>query len=222
MEHISQDEFENWDKEAKALGDGVRSLVAISAAASANYPNMAAAIARRRLQQLNQTSDKVHFVQQSRESILKMTSLMGIPKGINAMQSLMDVVKPDKAVMHELSLIPPLRSSSNYSYELVKSSGRELFNGIYGKHAEAVETKLRTLYPDMAETIMLDSYGHLLSEARYLNGMETELCAIGALVPQDVAAQLKSHYLGAARLGATEEMVQAALRLAKLVTTRRL
>ncbi|KAJ2784384.1 hypothetical protein GGI15_002279 [Coemansia interrupta] len=114
------------------------------------------------------------------------------------------------------------RSRSPYDYATIRARGQQLFASVYGRHAVTVESKLHSLYPDLAEVIISDSYGRLLSETRYLGACETELCAIGSLVPQDVPAQLKSHCIGAKRLGASEEVIQAALRLAKLICTRKL
>ncbi|KAJ2893107.1 hypothetical protein IWW38_002974 [Coemansia aciculifera] len=220
-EHVHADELKSWDTEAQALDDNVRHLVAISAMASANRTSSIAAVAQRRLDQLAQTSEKAHFIQQTREAILKMSCLMGTPKSINALTSLMALVGPGSDLAQELTKIPSLRSQANYNYDQMRARGRELFDGIYGRHASTVEGKLRALYPDLAEVVMVDCYGRLLGETRYLDGRDTELCAIGSLVPLDVPSQLKSHCLGAARMGATEEMVQAALQLAKLICTKR-
>ncbi|KAJ2496393.1 hypothetical protein IWW47_003805 [Coemansia sp. RSA 2052] len=209
-EHIHSDELKAWDNEAQALDDNVRHLVAISAMASANRTSSIATIAQRRLDQLAQTSEKAHFIQQTREAILKMACLMGTPK-----------VRSDSDLAKELAKAPALRSQANYNYDQMRARGQDLFDGIYGRHAATVEGKLRSLYPDLAEVVMVDCYGRLLGETRYLDGRDTELCAIGSLVPQDVPSQLKSHCLGAARMGATEDMVQAALRLAKLICTKR-
>ncbi|KAJ2697983.1 hypothetical protein H4218_003601 [Coemansia sp. IMI 209128] len=220
-EHIQADELKSWDSEAQALDDNVRHLVAISAMASANRTSSIASVARRRLDQLVQTSEKAVFIQQSREAILKMSCLMGTPKSINALTSLMSLVGSDSDLAQELAKVPALRSQENYGYNQMRARGQDLFDGIYGRHAVTVEGKLRGLYPDLAEVVMVDCYGRLLGETRYLDGRDTELCAIGSLVPQDVPSQLKSHCLGAARMGATEDMVQAALRLAKLICTKR-
>ncbi|KAJ2826883.1 hypothetical protein FBU31_003319 [Coemansia sp. 'formosensis'] len=133
----------------------------------------------------------------------------------------MSLVGSNSDLAQELANVPALRCQTNYNYDQMRARGQNLFDGIYGRHAVAVEGKLRGLYPDLAEVVMVDCYGRLLGETRYLDGRDTELCAIGSLVPQDVPSQLKSHCLGAARMGATEEMVQAALRLAKLICTRR-
>ncbi|KAI9502146.1 hypothetical protein GGI26_003923 [Coemansia sp. RSA 1358] len=214
-------DFDRWDHEAKDLEDNIRHLVAISAGASASRLCAVTLAAQRRLQQLTSLPDRVHFIQQARESMLKMASIMGTPKSINALAELAKVVESDSAVAKELAHTCLLRNQSNYDYNKMRTRGWKLFSTVYGKHAATVEAKLHSLYPDLAEVTIVDSYGRLLSETTYLNARDTELCAIGSLVPLNVPTQLKSHCIGASRLGATEAMVQTALRLAKLVCTKR-
>ncbi|KAJ1722034.1 hypothetical protein LPJ53_003502 [Coemansia erecta] len=199
---LSPDEIDSWSMEAQPLSGNLPSLVAISTLASANRPVDVASIARRRIQQLATTSEQVQFIQQTRESILKMSSITGTPRSINALTSLMSTVEPGSSVLAELLNIVSPRSESSYDYAQIRARGEQLFASIYGRHAETVEAKLHSLYPDLAEVIISDSYGRLLSETRYLGACETELCAIGSLVPQDVPAQLKSHCIGAKRLEA--------------------
>ncbi|KAJ1894126.1 hypothetical protein LPJ66_005367 [Kickxella alabastrina] len=218
---MDSETFRAWNKEAPELDANMRTLVAISTLASANRPSTIASIAQTHLKQLGNVSEQVFFVHQTRESILKMTSIMGTPKAINALSSFMTVIKPDDAIVHELSTATYPRSSTTPDYAETRARGQELFASIYGRHASRVESMLHSLYPDLAEVIIADSYGRLLSETYYLNGRDTELCAIGSLVPQDVPAQLKSHCIGATRLGASEEMVQGALRLAKFVFAKK-
>ncbi|KAJ2377394.1 hypothetical protein IW150_001409 [Coemansia sp. RSA 2607] len=221
-ETLTTDEIGSWDVEAQPLSGNLPSLVAISTLTSANRPVDVAAIAKRRVQQLVTTSEQVQFIQQTRESILKMSSITGTPRSINALTSLMSTIEPSSSISAELSKAVSPRSESPYDYAQIRARGQQLFASIYGRHAETVEAKLHSLYPDLVEVIISDSYGRLLSETRYLSACETELCAIGSLVPQNVPAQLKSHCIGAKRLGASEEAVQAALRLAKIICTKRL
>ncbi|KAJ1860654.1 hypothetical protein H4R99_007840 [Coemansia sp. RSA 1722] len=219
---LSRELIESWFAEALPLPDNMASLVAISALSSSNHTADVASIARRRIGQLTQPPDQAYFVQQTRESIMKMTAIIGMPRTINALTSLMSIVDSGSELSSELSKLPSPRSSTAYNYDQIRNRGKQLFASVYDRHADVVEGKLRALYPDLAEVIIADAFGRLLSETRYLNGCETELCAIGSLVPQNVPAQLKSHCIGAKRLGASEEMIQAALRLAKAVFTRRL
>ncbi|KAJ2474866.1 hypothetical protein EV174_005481, partial [Coemansia sp. RSA 2320] len=153
-ETVHPDDLKAWDAEHQALDDNVRHLVAISAMASANRPAPIADIARRRLGQLEHLSEKTYFVQQTREAILKLSSLVGTPKCINAMASLMGVVGSDSDLATELAKIPILRNSANYDYEQMRARGQELFNSVYGRQATVVENKLRGMYPELAEVVM--------------------------------------------------------------------
>ncbi|KAJ2759607.1 hypothetical protein H4S06_002148 [Coemansia sp. BCRC 34490] len=222
---VSREDLERWDAEAQDLDVTTRSLVAISAGASANRPRSVSLVVQRHLEELHELSDKVRFIRQTREALLKMTSIMGTPKAINALSEVSRITaesdSSSRAIAAELSRTPLLRTPSNYTYEQMRLRGKELFDAVYGKHANRVEHRLRALYPELAEVIMVDSYGRLLSESAYLCARDTELCAVASLVPQNVPVQLKSHCIGASRLGASDAVIQAVLRLAKLVCTRR-
>ncbi|KAJ1726893.1 hypothetical protein LPJ61_004889 [Coemansia biformis] len=217
---IAACDFDAWEGAAEALAGGLLHLVAVAAAASANRPNAVGHIAQRRLQQLDQPSGRTDFVLQARETVVKMSSLMGMPRAINALHSLAAAVPQGSDLARELAAAPVLRGDADYSHARMRARGLELFSAIYGRHAATVEDRLHALCPDLAEVIVVDSYGRLLGETRRLSARDTELCAVGCLVPLDVPAQLKSHCLGASRLGASDAMVQAAIRLARLVCTR--
>ncbi|KAJ2465835.1 hypothetical protein GGI02_004575 [Coemansia sp. RSA 2322] len=219
---VHPNELKAWGTEFQALDDNVRHLVAISAMASASRPAPIADIAQRRLSQLEHLSEKTLFVQQTREAILKMTGLMGMPRTIHAMASLMSVIGPDSDLAMEIAKIPTMRNRANYDYEQMRARGQAQFNCVYGSQAMEVHEEVRGLYPELAEVAIVDLYGRLLSENRYLSGRDTELCIIGALVPQNAPVQLNNHCKGAVNLGATKEMVQAALRLAKIACTKKL
>ncbi|KAJ1733754.1 hypothetical protein LPJ72_002706 [Coemansia sp. Benny D160-2] len=222
---VSREDLERWDAEAQDLDVTTRSLVAISAGASANRPRSVSLVVQRHLEELHELSDKVRFIRQTREALLKMTSIMGTPKAINALSEVSRIAaesdSSSRAIAAELSRTPLLRTPGNYTHEQMRLRGKELFDAVYGKHANRVEHRLRALYPELAEVIMADSYGRLLSESAYLCARDTELCAVASLVPQNVPVQLKSHCIGASRLGASDAVIQAVLRLAKLVCTRR-
>ncbi|KAJ1642967.1 hypothetical protein LPJ64_005211 [Coemansia asiatica] len=186
---LSRELIESWFAEAAGpLADNTASLVAVAALSSSNHTGDVASIARRRLGQLVQIPEQAYFVQQTRESILKMTAIIGMPRTINALTSLMSVVDSSSEISLELSKLSSPRSDTAYSYDQIRSRGKQLFASIYDRHADIVEGKLRTLYPDLAEVIITDAFGRLLSETRYLNGRETELCAIGSLVPPKCAS----------------------------------
>ncbi|OMJ15667.1 hypothetical protein AYI70_g7110 [Smittium culicis] len=116
----------------------------------------------------------------------------------------------------------PLRDESIQNFEAMESRGRNLFNRIYTKHSDIVYGKMFELYPDMARFVITEYYGKLMSESKILNEMETELCMIGALVPLNVPPQLKSHVIGAKRLGASELQINAALKIANIIITKHL
>ena len=68
--------------------------------------------------------------------------------------------------------------------------------------------KMRGFHPDLADWILEDGYGRVLSRPG-LSVRERELLVVAVLSTLDVPAQLKSHQLGALRVGATEAQVRA-------------
>ncbi|KAJ1718480.1 hypothetical protein LPJ61_006610, partial [Coemansia biformis] len=104
-----------------------------------------------------------------------------------------------------------------YRYEETRQRGMELWRRVYGSQSDRLEAKIGGWCPDLIEVIQTDLYGRLLSDCRVLDARSTELCTICALVPIDVPAQLKSHVLGAGRLGASPEAIAAATAIAQAV-----
>ncbi|KAJ1678675.1 hypothetical protein EV182_003574 [Spiromyces aspiralis] len=117
----------------------------------------------------------------------------------NGLEEVMNALDP--RLRDVISSHPPLRSQGSWQdFEATQARGRALWEMIYTRH---------------------DVYGRLLSETKYLDGIETELCAIGALVPLSTPIQLKSHTLGAKKLGATDAQIQAIFRLGQIICRMR-
>ncbi|KAJ1956049.1 hypothetical protein EC988_001543, partial [Linderina pennispora] len=205
-------EFTKLDSIAQTLQPVIRYVVAVTALASANHPTTIDSLVRYCKAQLTE-DEMTEFVAKSRESLVKMISTMGAPRVINATGSLMNAVGEDIAS----KLLPvPIRSKENATYDEIRERGLQLWNVIYGAQANKLENKLKNMYPDLAEVIQVDIYGRLLSNTDVLTTKETELCTIASLVPMDVPAQLKSHTLGAGRVGASADEVEAVVNSSEL------
>jgi len=87
---------------------------------------------------------------------------------------------------------------------------RRIYGPVYGKMIE----RMRRFHPDLADWILEDGYGKVLSRP-VLTTVERELLVVAVLATLDVPAQLKSHQLGARRVGADEGQIRAMLRLAR-------
>lgn len=73
-------------------------------------------------------------------------------------------------------------------------------------------SRMRGFHPDLADWILEDGYGKVLSRP-VLSVRERELLIVAVLGALNVPAQLKSHQLGALRVGADAAQVQAMGRL---------
>ncbi|KAJ2722122.1 hypothetical protein GGI07_003506 [Coemansia sp. Benny D115] len=143
-----------------------------------------------------------------------MIATIGAPRVINGTAALMDSVS-----LHIKQMLPEnaIRTREEYDYDETRKRGLELWRAVYSKQADKLETKIGSWCPDLIEVIQTDLYGRLLSDSRILDAKSTELCTIGALMPINVPSQLKSHVLGAGRLGATPEEISAASALTEII-----
>lgn len=194
----------------------LRYVVVVTAMTSANKPHLIPQIVAHCEETLDEP-DILLFLTQARESLVKMISTIGAPRVINGTAALVDSISRSE-IREKLSQQPQLRQSTD-SQEKLLQRGLSLWNKVYARQADKLETKIGQWNPDLVHVIQSDLYGHLLSEERILDARSTELCTIAALVPIQVPSQLKSHLLGAARLGAQPQEIDAAKDLAEYILT---
>lgn len=96
----------------------------------------------------------------------------------------------------------------------VRRRGERLCRRIYGDVYGKMISRMRGFHPDLADWILEDGYGKVLSRP-VLTTLERELLVVAVLSALDVPAQLKSHQLGARRVGADAAQVAAMTRLAR-------
>ena len=137
-----------------------------------------------------------------REAFFKISTVIGLPKSINALQEL-----------HEYTSRLNIKLIDPRPFELL--DGRILFDKVYARNSEKVLVKINQTYPLMTHLI-LNSYSSVLSQGGLLSEAETELAMIASLYVQGgaVLSQCKSHELGAVNCGATSEDVKNAIRIA--------
>lgn len=149
-------------------------------------------------------SQHMEITNKFRESIFKTAALAGLPKVINSLTELKN------ATPLELRAHDQLRPDKTD----FKSEGENMFDHVYGKVSERVQTNMKAAYPDLWWFVLNFQYGPLLSNTEILSAKETSLVILSALVPQNVDPQLKGHLKGAVNSGATIEEVNAARHLA--------
>jgi len=88
--------------------------------------------------------------------------------------------------------------------------GRELFERIYGAHAERIRRVLEHGHPDFAAWIEGHAYGRVLSRPG-LSPAKRELLAVAALAALGQDRQLASHARGSVRCGADGADVRAVI-----------
>lgn len=90
------------------------------------------------------------------------------------------------------------------------SRGRALCSRVYGSSFARLMPAVEALHPDMARWMIEHGYGRVLSRAG-MNARERELVTVAALAALGWERQLVSHLLGARRVGASLDEVQASL-----------
>jgi len=141
------------------------------------------------------------------EATLQVFLFAGYPRTINAFQALAEAL--DGAA-------PPPPCEADPGDEALARRGRQLFDRIYGPHAQTVADRLERLHPDFARFTLRDAYGQVLGRP-FLPILERELMAVAMLAALGLGPQLRAHVLGALRVGADAESVRAALHAAESV-----
>ncbi|ROW15378.1 hypothetical protein VPNG_02247 [Cytospora leucostoma] len=159
--------------------------------------------------------EQLRITRRLREALLKTVAIGGLPKSINALHELKQVVPA------HLSDEPYGESPTNRRrdiYETPQSTvldrGEVFFNQCYGKVAERVRGNMdHSGTEDLGLAVRL-TYSYLLSPTTVLSEAETSFVLIAGLIPQDVNPQLKGHLKGALNGGASVEQVRAVRQVA--------
>jgi len=133
------------------------------------------------------------------EALLQLIPFTGYARTINAFAVLQDLIPH----------VPRSRAGKGGLRRRGEALCRRIYGPVYGKMIE----RMRRFHPDLADWILEDGYGKVLSRP-VLTTMERELLVVAVLATLNVPAQLKSHELGARRVGADEGQIRAMLRLA--------
>jgi len=134
------------------------------------------------------------------EALLQLVLFTGYARTINAFRVLQDLV--------------PHAPRSRASKAGLRRRGEGLCRRIYGPVYGRMIARMRRFHPDLADWILEDGYGKVLSRP-VLSTLERELLVVAVLATLNVPAQLKSHELGARRVGADEGQIRAMRRLGR-------
>ena len=139
-----------------------------------------------------------------REAILQNYLFVGYPRVINALVLL-------KAVCEERGSAFPaaVAAEEDYSdWRRWEERGEKLCRTIYGDRYDRLRQRIGELHPLLARWMVVEGYGKVLAREG-LPGQVREKIVISVLASQGVWRQLRSHILGAYRLGITEEEIRA-------------
>jgi alkylhydroperoxidase/carboxymuconolactone decarboxylase family protein YurZ len=130
------------------------------------------------------------------ETLLQLVPFAGYARAINAFAALQDIA-PHAARR------APRRGGD-------RKRGKALCRRIYGPVYGRMIAKMESFHPDLAEWILADGYGKVLSRP-VLSIRERELIIVAVLAALKLPKQLESHVRGALRVGATRGEVTAML-----------
>lgn len=131
-----------------------------------------------------------------REAILQTHLFAGFPRAINGLW-LLNELDPSR---------PPPEAP-----RVRATSGEALCRRIYGRDYEPMMRNLRRLHPELAEWILADGYGKVLSRP-YFTARERELMIVPTLVAMGAWRQVPSHLKGTLRVGGTAAELASLLR----------
>ncbi len=133
------------------------------------------------------------------ELLLQATLFFGFPRTVTAFATLVD--RWPETTTPDANSIP---------HAAQRSSGEELFAGIYGDNTDAVHAMLQGYHPEFHDFVLESAYGRILSRPG-LDVRMRELCAVAALGALEQIPQLVAHARGALKFGASEVNVRAVL-----------
>ncbi len=104
----------------------------------------------------------------------------------------------------------PETDPSSEELDVWRERGERLFREIYGDVAERVRNNIRSVSPELAEWMVVEGYGKVLSRG-VLDTPTRELGTISVLVLKRRPNQLFSHLRGARRTGVTHDQIETLL-----------
>ncbi|KAI9294365.1 hypothetical protein K502DRAFT_259789 [Neoconidiobolus thromboides FSU 785] len=163
------------------------------------------------LEKTQDEDERVKLIEMFRESLVKISSVIGIPKCINASNEIFRLIP--KEISERLNK-EAIRKRDNL--EDIYKRGEETFNTIYTKQADKVRTIINQSNPDLL-FLVNETYSKIISESKILTLEQTELIMIAALVPQQVPNQLKSHLLGCKKLNIHQNTIDLCFSVTNLI-----
>ncbi|KAL0565327.1 hypothetical protein V5O48_016695 [Marasmius crinis-equi] len=183
-------------------------LLATHGHCAGNEPDAVPLIFQHALQCATNHEERLLVARKVRDAIFKSSPSGGFARGFNSLVAL-DKVMPEDLKDKELMRNP--RSTSLAEYEAV---GEKFFQGIYGDRAEAVQSLLDGIYPDIGYFSKTIGFGFIFGFTEILTSIETSYTVVATLIAIDTPKQIGWHLQGASRLGAKVEELKAVRQIA--------
>lgn len=135
-----------------------------------------------------------------REVLLQTYLFAGYAATINAFIVLNRIVPENSEYLQE----------ENGSLEIWRKRGEELCKLIYGDHYSKLMKNMRQLHPDLADWIIVEGYGKVLSRP-FLAPRIRELLIVAMTAVLQVERQFQSHVRGSIHAGATPDELRSVL-----------
>ncbi|KAI0373221.1 hypothetical protein BV20DRAFT_1103962 [Pilatotrama ljubarskyi] len=160
---------------------------------------------------------KLVLARKIRESVLQSGLLSGMPRSINSLIALNEVMPENLRDTQRLR-------ATNKHMSVFDQRGEELFRAIYHDAADAVQGQLDSAYLDLGWFCSTVGYGMTYGGTDALTQVECQYAIVAALVAVDAPRQVAWHLANARRSGASLEQVRAvravAMEVARAVGVR--
>jgi 4-carboxymuconolactone decarboxylase len=137
-------------------------------------------------------------INQIREAVLQTFLMTGYPATINAFILLNEVAGGDRDFLREES----------GSLQQWQKRGEELCRKVYGSQYENLVHNVKQLHPDLADWMILEGYGKVLSRP-FLSPVVRELLTVAMTAVLKVERQFYSHVRGALNMGASPQQISS-------------
>ncbi|CAK4026389.1 Hypothetical predicted protein [Lecanosticta acicola] len=187
---------------SESLGDDRWYILAISSISAGGRPELAADLYRYLISkpEFSTASSRQALVRRLRESLMKLVSVVGVPKPLEAIFSIAAVERPED---RDYSFSREHWSSGAENL----ARGRAWLDQIY-RHNHAQTENVLAAHKDFDWLSREITYGLYLSDHSILNGVETELVVLSGIMLQNLARETGWHLRGTRRIGVSHEDVE--------------
>ncbi|KAI8144393.1 hypothetical protein BJV82DRAFT_656267 [Fennellomyces sp. T-0311] len=181
---------------------------------ASNDPGAVAIVANHHLKTIPTMEEQVAWVEYVRQALFKACLICSFPRSMNATYALMESLNAD--IKAQLRVEPISQPSEPSVADKWRTRGNDFLQRVYGDKTEKLQTTIHGTNPDLWIYVE-DTYGNIASDTTFMTEIDTELSAIVNLYSMSAEPQLADHLKGARNVGASEQQVQSALDIGRLL-----